>query len=322
MGLKQLKKEWDKRKKKGITFMVIPQFEGRLRSFSCSVRLVVGVVVLLVLFFLFNLYIYVNYTSQVYRAAELRRQNIRLRKENNLVKPALREQEFINQQLAEIKRQHEEIMNEAHALNKKTGRKFSLPSRGLGLRLRSKAVELQSVYHKTNKFINVSILRENARLLKEEIERRQEEMKIVKSTLQALEHQVDHTPSIWPVYGRITSRFGWRWDPISKDRITFHRGLDIKVSMGTPVRVSADGIVKCARWGNGYGYLVEVNHGYGLTTIYAHLSRFKVVAGQKVKKGQVIAYSGNSGNRSTGPHLHYEVRVAGRPINPYPYLSW
>jgi murein DD-endopeptidase MepM/ murein hydrolase activator NlpD len=125
-------------------------------------------------------------------------------------------------------------------------------------------------------------------------------------------------PSVWPVSGRLLSHFGMRTDPFSGEG-AFHSGLDISAPSGTPVHVAADGVVKRADWGGAYGKLVVVDHGGGVQTVYAHLSRFDVLPGQEVRRGQVIAYSGGTG-RVTSPHLHYEVRRGGAPIDPHRFL--
>lgn len=133
----------------------------------------------------------------------------------------------------------------------------------------------------------------------------------------------DVRPSLWPVDGRLLSFFGRRDDPFSSSR-AFHAGVDISAAMGTPVKVAADGVVVYAEYSGAYGRTVVVDHGLdhgrGVHTYYAHLSRFNVIAGQQVRRGDVIAYSGASG-RVTSPHLHYEVRLGGNPVNPYPYLK-
>jgi murein DD-endopeptidase MepM/ murein hydrolase activator NlpD len=127
------------------------------------------------------------------------------------------------------------------------------------------------------------------------------------------------TPSIWPVRGWVTSRFGSRVSPFSGIS-KLHEGLDIAAQTGTPVVASADGMVIKAAFETGYGNMVEMSHGYGIKTIYAHNSRINVKAGQRVRRGEVIAYAGDSGS-STGPHLHYEVRVNNLPMNPVKYLN-
>lgn len=127
------------------------------------------------------------------------------------------------------------------------------------------------------------------------------------------------TPSIWPIYGSLRAGFGWRSHPIL-NRMEFHKGIDISSSIGAPIKVTADGIVKLAEWQGGYGLTVIVDHGYGYQTIYAHTSRIYVTPGQKVSKGQKIAAVGSTG-LSTGPHLHYEVRLWNEAISPMSFLD-
>lgn len=129
---------------------------------------------------------------------------------------------------------------------------------------------------------------------------------------------ITSTPNLWPVDGRLIGSFGSRSDPFSGEG-EFHRGVDISAVIGTPVHVTADGIVTFSGWEGGYGLVVKVEHG-GIDTWYAHLSRSHVHPGQEVLRGQVIAASGATG-RVTAPHLHYEVHVNGRPMNPYTYLA-
>jgi murein DD-endopeptidase MepM/ murein hydrolase activator NlpD len=129
----------------------------------------------------------------------------------------------------------------------------------------------------------------------------------------------NHTlPSLWPVDGVLRSSFGGRSDPFSGEG-TFHTGVDLEAATGTPVHVTADGVVISAGWSGAYGKLVVVDHGNGIQTYYAHLSEFRVIPGEEVQRGQVIALSGGTG-RVTGPHMHYEVRLRGTPVNPYKYL--
>jgi septal ring factor EnvC (AmiA/AmiB activator) len=129
----------------------------------------------------------------------------------------------------------------------------------------------------------------------------------------------NYTPSIWPVMGHITDSFGERLDPFSGEG-AFHTGVDVSSDYGAPVHVTADGVVTVAETHTGYGRLVVVEHGFGITTFYAHLSSFAVVPGTHVRRGEVIGYTGISG-RSTGPHVHYEVRVNNAPVNPWRYMK-
>ena len=128
-----------------------------------------------------------------------------------------------------------------------------------------------------------------------------------------------YTPAIWPVLGHITDSFGERLDPFSGEG-AFHTGVDVATDYGAPVHATADGIITIAGDHAGYGRLVVIDHGFGISTWYAHLSAFSAVAGARVKRGEVIGYTGISG-RSTGPHVHYEVRMNNAPVNPWRYMK-
>jgi murein DD-endopeptidase MepM/ murein hydrolase activator NlpD len=127
-------------------------------------------------------------------------------------------------------------------------------------------------------------------------------------------------PNLWPVDGRLIGSFGMRQDPFSGEDQEFHKGVDISGVIGTPVHVTADGIVTFADMESGYGRLAVIDHGGGVETWYAHMSKFYVHTGQEVRRGELIGAVGTSG-RVTAPHLHYEVHVNGRPMNPYQYLA-
>jgi len=126
------------------------------------------------------------------------------------------------------------------------------------------------------------------------------------------------TPSIWPAHGWLTSTVGNRQDPITGER-DFHEGLDIAADRGSQVYSTADGKVIQASYEAGYGNLVVVDHGYGLETRYGHLSAYRVSVGARVKRGDLVGLVGSTG-RSTGSHLHYEVRANGRLLNPLQLL--
>jgi murein DD-endopeptidase MepM/ murein hydrolase activator NlpD len=126
------------------------------------------------------------------------------------------------------------------------------------------------------------------------------------------------TPSIWPTAGWLTSEFGVRLDPVSADR-KMHEGLDIATPHGQPVVAPSDGTVVFKGWEGGYGNVLVIDHGYGVKTRYGHLSQILVNLGDRVKRGARIAAVGNTG-KSTGPHLHYEVRLNGIPDNPRKFI--
>ena len=160
----------------------------------------------------------------------------------------------------------------------------------------------------------------------EDIEALKEQIKIaierVGSIRDYLSEQRDiylSTPQGWPVMGELTSGFGNRIHPISGE-VEFHSGFDISASPGTPVKATADGIVSFADWAGANGNLVVIEHGLGYSTFYAHNKSLLVKVGQRVKRGDIIAYLGSTGS-ATGPHLHYEIWQNGRPVNPQPFIS-
>ncbi len=130
------------------------------------------------------------------------------------------------------------------------------------------------------------------------------------------------TPNMWPTEGSITSLFGYRFDPMAGDGESgeFHAGVDIANSPDTLIYATADGTVRHAGWSHGYGNMLLIDHGYGVSTVYGHTSKLLVKVGDHVSRGQVIAYMGTTG-RSTGAHLHYEVWRNGKPVNPMLYLK-
>lgn len=151
-----------------------------------------------------------------------------------------------------------------------------------------------------------------------EISRKESSLTDLMNTLDEQQFVILSTPTIWPYRGRVTSAFGYRAAPFGGYR-SFHEGIDISGPYGQNVRSTARGTVVFAGTKSGYGLLVSVDHGYGYVTQYGHNSRIVVRVGDKVEKGQTIAKLGSSG-RSTGPHVHYEVLVRGRPVNPMPYI--
>jgi len=130
--------------------------------------------------------------------------------------------------------------------------------------------------------------------------------------------QLALTPTIVPAAGVLTAGFGTRPDPFT-NRPEYHTGIDISTPAGNRVVAPASGTIVRVGWDKGFGRFVEIAHGYGVTTLFAHLQATRVAEGQRVKRGDVVALVGSTG-RSTGPHLHYEVRAEGKPVNPLDYV--
>jgi murein DD-endopeptidase MepM/ murein hydrolase activator NlpD len=126
-------------------------------------------------------------------------------------------------------------------------------------------------------------------------------------------------PAGWPITGRLMDGYGQRSDPFSGEG-AMHTGVDISAPMGTSVKATADGIVVHAGWYSGYGRCIVLDHGNGYQTLYGHLSESEVIVGQEIRQGEVLGRVGMTG-RSTGPHLHYEVRIHTTPVNPYRFLA-
>ncbi len=144
-------------------------------------------------------------------------------------------------------------------------------------------------------------------------------IKTIKNFINVRSGVIDKIPSVIPNHGHISSLFGWRRSPFGFGR-NFHTGIDIAAAGGTPIRATAPGTVTTAGWGQGYGFIVKIDHKYGFQTIYAHCKKVACKIGQKIKRGQIVAYVGQTGS-ATGNHCHYEIRLGHKPVNPYPYMS-
>jgi murein DD-endopeptidase MepM/ murein hydrolase activator NlpD len=154
--------------------------------------------------------------------------------------------------------------------------------------------------------------------LSAEATRQEQSLQELQAYFQDQKSLLASTPSLWPTRGWVTSDFGQRLDPYTADRV-MHAGMDIAAPHGKEVQSPSDGTVVFAGLEGGYGNVIVIDHGYGIKTRYGHLAKMLVKAGDRVKRGTPIAAVGNTG-RSTGPHLHYEVRVNGIPQNPRKFI--
>ena len=168
-----------------------------------------------------------------------------------------------------------------------------------------------------NKQSSKSIL-DKAHKLAKNAKKVENTLKYVNSVIDLQKVRLASTPSIWPTKGYLTDGFGWRTHPFTGKR-NFHYGQDIATQLGNDILATADGFVLVVAHQNALGNLIVIDHGFGFTTRYAHLSGFNVKEGGRVKRGQIIGFVGNSG-MSTAPHLHYEVRVFGKAQNPMKFI--
>lgn len=162
----------------------------------------------------------------------------------------------------------------------------------------------------------------SADLILEEMRLRMDSLGGLLEDARARRHKLQHTPSIWPTKDqrrRVTSKFGMRRDPFT-EKWRHHSGVDIRAEYGSPVLTTAAGVVRFSGYHQYLGHVVKIDHGYGMETWYGHLSKRLVQKGDTVKRGQAIGLVGSSG-RSTGPHIHYEVHVNGKRVDPREYVG-
>ncbi len=168
-------------------------------------------------------------------------------------------------------------------------------------------------------FSGVNSLEDTFGVLRGLLEGLESRLRVVRRDVERRQALAAATPSIWPVYGWLSGGYGQRADPFTGE-VGFHRGLDISADKGQPVFATADGDVETASYSGDYGNLVVIDHGFGLRSKYGHLSRFRVKAGDTVKRGDIVGYVGSTG-RATGSHLHYEVLANGQILNPLRLLT-
>jgi len=157
-------------------------------------------------------------------------------------------------------------------------------------------------------------------VLRKQSTQREHNLREIGKFLQAQKSVLIATPSLWPVLGRITSRFGETRQVLSSGGTRPHMGVDIASPVGTAILAPADGVVKFTGWGEQYGRCICIDHGHGFTSMFGHLKEFSVKAGAKVKKGQTIGKVGMTG-QTNGPHLHYVIYFHGSPVNPARFLT-
>jgi len=313
---------WKKIKKKfgkGITFLVVPNSYGSVKSIAIPFP----VIILILLIIIFNVLVFVGFTTQVREIYHIRKeiwnkdlQIARLKREQKEIQPTLEKSKQILEELNRLKMERAKLMNTWKSIQQKGGRLNASASRSTSVRVPQ--YTLVNATQEKN-MTALAELHSSLEQLERFINEEQKEQEILHKQLLAYEVKLDHTPSSWPVASRkITSWFGNRYHPVYR-QYRYHSGIDIQAGYGSKVTSAADGVVSFAGYQGGYGYTVIIDHGYGYQTLYAHNSKILVRKGQRVEKGQLICYSGNSGT-STGPHLHFEVRVGGKVVNPMLYL--
>jgi murein DD-endopeptidase MepM/ murein hydrolase activator NlpD len=294
------------KKNKYFTIMILPGHASKVRRYTFPKILLryLGYLSLVVLFVsIYLLYNYVDMKGKVWELDSLRKEAESQR---------IMIQSFASG-LVDVKKQMERIRAMDLKLKHLTGsyrRSGQGGSPATGERLKDLGAtkqegDLKQIHNELN-------------ILKEEASGRETSLQRLLEFFDGYRYRKSSSPSLWPVKGLITSSFGYRESPFSGNK-EFHSGIDISCAIGTSVLAPADGFVSYIGYNEGLGRFLELDHGYGITTIYGHLSKTAVEVGKKVTRGQVIGHCGSSGT-TTGPHLHYEVRLHGAPINPFKFI--
>lgn len=306
-----MKKGALKNQNKYLSIVLIPHTSDKVKVFKFSAFYYkIATVSAIVLTLCICAGIYISYT--VNQNETLKSSLSQLKDEN------IRQSALISEKSAEINelKEQENVINSKinDVMNKYRELTNSVVSRSGDVRSdRPGAANTQTIIKDMNE------LRSLITVMNETRNTQSQSLEVMKETEEKLAAYMDAMPTIKPTAGRISSYFGGRRDPF-QNRSKFHEGMDFAAPSGQSIKASASGTVVFSGYSSGYGYNIIINHGNKLSTLYGHCSKLLSKKGQKVKKGEVIAKVGNSG-RSTGPHLHFEVRINGEPVDPLKYLT-
>jgi murein DD-endopeptidase MepM/ murein hydrolase activator NlpD len=295
-----------------FTLMIIPRRKSEVKKLSLSSTLVRGLFIGTVLAVLSTFYIIYDYASIKRDKAELARLRIETKEQVQQIQDlALKIDEFADR-MEEFKQFDKKLRILA---NYQTKRDKKLP---LGIGGSNEEARLKDLLDRDQERL-ISGMRKNLVKLSEDANIREKSFSELMGFLREQKSLLAATPSIWPVKGWVTSEFGSRESPFGPS-IEFHKGLDIATRLGKEVVATADGLVVEAERHTEDGNMVRIDHGHGLATGYAHLSKIAVKQGARVKRDDVVGYVGDTG-RSTGSHLHYAVYINKVPVNPRRYLK-
>jgi murein DD-endopeptidase MepM/ murein hydrolase activator NlpD len=286
--------------KRYSTIIFVPHARAKFRKLKVSHRLLFSLVSVLTSSLCLSTFFSVQYFTSLSQTHELSK----LRRENKDLQVA-------NEQFS---KSVNSLRNQLHTVEDRT-RKLAIVA---GITTLDETSQGGSGGLRTAEQPSVSPYRDDIDKMSFRSHRLDKDLSILEQKFVAQSHLLSSTPSIAPVRGILTDGFGGRSDPFTGEAGT-HNAIDISSAVGQPIRTPADGIVVKAEWANGYGNVIYISHGYGYSTRYGHLSAYNVKPGARVKRGDVIGYVGSTG-RSTGPHLHYEVRVNNNPVNPLEYI--
>jgi murein DD-endopeptidase MepM/ murein hydrolase activator NlpD len=286
--------------KRYSTIIFVPHARAKFRKLKVSHRSLLSIVSLVTSSLCLSTFFSVQYFNSISQTHEL----FKLKKEN-------RELQHANEQFS---KSVESLRTQLHSVEDKT-RKLAIIA---GITTLDEQSQGGVGGLRQNEETAASPYRDDVDKMTFKSHRLAKELSVLEQTLVQQSQMLSCTPSIAPVRGILTDGFGGRSDPFTGEPGT-HNAVDISSAVGQAVRAPADGIVVKAEWANGYGNVIYISHGYGYSTRYGHLSGYAVRPGQRIKRGDILGYVGSTG-RSTGPHLHYEVRLNNNPVNPLAYI--
>ena len=296
-----------KRKEKYLNIMIIPDSTQQIKSFKISIPFIkttVTVAFLIIMVATAFLVYFSKTTFYLYsviaeKDKEIEQLTSLIEEQDKKIATLDKNAQLVNEKIKGLDELEEKV-------RRMVGLSTSTPSRG-------------NVSRDIRGESNISYDNETTAELISEIDQKTQNLQDLISKVAARLDYLNSIPSVYPVYGTTTSSFGTRKSPFGYGS-EFHPGIDISVPVGTPVKAAGKGVVTYAGWLSGYGNVVIIDHGYGIQSVYGHNSQILVKVGQTVKRGDIIAKSGNTG-RSTGPHVHFEIRVNGNPVDPMKYLA-
>lgn len=282
------------KKKDLFTVMLIPHFGKKSIKFNISLTSFYLIIFLFLEIVFLNIILYFSYSKLEKEAKELKNLKNAYEAEKLRIRELDAQSYALKKKVEEINKLEEELKKTAGIKELKNERKFRIETnRGMTREL----MEVREKYFQINREFNENI----------------ETLKKIKKIIEGKKIKLEYIPSCSPVEGKISSHFGKRWGRI-------HKGIDIDTYSGSLIRATASGIIVFSGSKKGYGNCVIINHLNGYSTFYAHNSKNLVKVNERVKKGEVIATVGETGN-ATGSHLHYEVRKNNIPVNPINYLN-
>jgi murein DD-endopeptidase MepM/ murein hydrolase activator NlpD len=307
-----------KSKRTCYSVVIVPQYEGRAHQFKVSRLAIYSVITVVILFFSGFAYALAQNTQLKNTVAQyngmgldqvVRLQATQLDAANEAISTS-------NTEVTALKK----YVDYLGTLDAKVRKTLGVSSSNVSLAsiLKTTATPTLSVSRGLGEA--ATQLSTSTAVVQQEAQTREKNLIVLQDAASKYNSILAETPSIWPLYGLITSPFGWRSNPFSGEGSEVHNGVDIAAPYGTAIRATADGTVVQAGWNGTYGISVTLYHRNGIETLYGHMCRLAVSNGQTVKKGQVIGYEGLTG-RTTGPHCHYQVMINGTPVNPMTYLD-